>query len=99
MESRGRRAPKRVTGSTRPRGGPDNARCYAPSVTLLATWWRDGTHAEIRDESDGLWARLQLMDDWYPEGSRAPVRAWTVEWLDQSCDDPALVRAHLDVAA
>jgi hypothetical protein len=68
-------------------------------MTLLATWWRDGTHADIRDDGDGLWARLDLRDDWYPEGSRSPMRAWTVEWLDRSGDDPTMVRTRLDVAA
>jgi hypothetical protein len=68
-------------------------------MTLLATWLRAGTHAEIRDEADELWARLHLMDDWYPEGSRTPVRAWTVEWLDRSGADSEMVRTRLDVAA
>jgi hypothetical protein len=65
-------------------------------TTLLATWRPDGTHAHLSDETDGLWARLDLVDTWYPEGSRTPVRAWVVEWLGDSGEDPQMVRTALD---
>lgn len=50
-------------------------------------------------DDTGLWARLELVDDWYPTGSREPVRAWVVEWLIDTDDKPWMARAHLDVTA
>ena len=47
----------------------------------------------------GFLARLALIDDWYSQGSRTPVRAWTVEWLDRSGGDPRMARTRLHVAA
>lgn len=67
------------------------------SMTLLATWQSDGTHASLRDEDDGLWATLKLVDDWYMPGRREPVRAWVIEWLDESQDEPQMVRTRLDI--
>jgi hypothetical protein len=57
------------------------------------------THATLRDEGDGLWATLELVDDWYLPGSREPTRAWVVEWLDTSEDKPQMVRTRLDIGA
>lgn len=67
-------------------------------MTLVATWRSDGTHATLRDEDDGLWATLKLVDDWYMPGCREPVRAWVVEWLDRSDDEPKMERTRLDIA-
>jgi hypothetical protein len=68
-------------------------------MTLVATWRSDGTHATLRDKDDGLWATLELVDDWYMQGRREPVRAWVVEWLDSSDDKPQMARTRLDIAA
>lgn len=67
-------------------------------MTLVATWRSDGTHATLRDEEDGLWATLDLVDDWYMPGCLEPVRAWVIEWLDRSDDEPQMVRTRLDIA-
>lgn len=67
-------------------------------MTLVATWRSDGTHATLRDEDDGLWATLKLVDDWYLPGDRKPCAAWVVEWLAGSDDDPQMARTRLDVA-
>jgi hypothetical protein len=68
-------------------------------MALIATWQSDGTRATLRDEDDGLWARLALVDDWYEPRRREPVRAWVVEWLDGNDDDSPMARTRLDVAA
>jgi hypothetical protein len=67
-------------------------------MTLQATWWTGGTHAQLRDEENDLWARVELVDDWYPEGSRKPEPAWTVEWLCGSGEEARMVRDRLDIA-
>lgn len=66
-------------------------------MTLVATWRSDGTHASLRDEDDGLWATLTLVDDWYPPGRREPMRAWVVEWICRSDDESQMARTRLDV--
>jgi len=49
---------------------------WKPGVmTLQGTWWTGGTQAQLSDDEDGLWARLELVDNWYPQGSRKPERA------------------------
>jgi hypothetical protein len=73
--------------------------CYVPLMTLIATWRSDGTHATLRDEDDGLWATVELVDDWFMQGRREPVRAWVVEWLDRNGDEPRMARTRLDIAA
>jgi hypothetical protein len=65
-------------------------------MTLVTTWRSDGAHATLRDEDDGLWATLKLVDNWYMSGSREPVRAWVVEWLDRSDEEPQMTRTRLD---
>jgi hypothetical protein len=65
-------------------------------MTLVATWRNDGAHATLQDEDDGLWATLKLVDNWYMSGCREPVRAWVVEWLDRSNDEPQMTRTRLD---
>jgi hypothetical protein len=67
-------------------------------MALIAMWQRDGTRATLRDDDDGLWATLTLVDDWYLSGHREPVSAWVVEWLDRSQDEPRTERTRLDVA-
>jgi hypothetical protein len=66
-------------------------------MTLVATWRSDGTHATLRDDADGLWATLKLVDDWYMPGSREPVRAWIIEWLDRREEVPKMTRTRLDI--
>lgn len=66
-------------------------------MTLQATWRSDGTHATLRDEDDGLWATVKLVDDWYMPECREPVRAWVVEWLDRSQDEPRITRTRLEI--
>jgi hypothetical protein len=66
-------------------------------MTLVATWRSDRTHATLRDEDDGLWATLKLVDDWYMSECREPVRAWVVEWLDRSQEEPRMARTRLDI--
>jgi hypothetical protein len=53
-------------------------------------------HAALRDEDDGLWATLRLVDDWYMPECREPERAWVVEWLDRSDEEPQMTRTRLD---
>lgn len=42
---------------------------------------------------------MKLVNDWYMPGRREPVRAWVVEWLDMSKDNPQMARTRLDIAA
>jgi hypothetical protein len=65
-------------------------------MTLQATWWTGGTQAQLSDDEDELWARLELVDNWYSEGSRKPERAWVVEWLSGVGADSRMVRGRLD---
>lgn len=65
----------------------------------MATWHSDGTYATLQDRDDGLLATLMLIDDWYMPGRREPIRAWVVEWFDQSYDEPRMARTRIDVAA
>ena len=68
-------------------------------MTVIATWRSDGRHATLRDdEDDRLWVTLKLVDNWYMPECREPVRAWIIEWLDWSEDEPQLTRTRLNMA-